>query len=240
MHTYAKYFLYTCVLFNFCVILFAWKLAVAVWSPWPIVATRKFHFPLQFHHLFPPQHFPALIFSPVDIYHTYQYQLVPKFPIHSSSKGCQPVKKRGTFQLNPNLSRTTASIPEGQMFAVQGDLGSKYVLKDIFQKIFHLTLQFSGLVCGLGLIGIRGSRSKVVFQPSSYGFSQTIPRSGAMNEDCLKMQIEERKQNVLGSGWCWDPQEELLDDFYSVKTDLVSFVSSKPSSLKTTENLPPS
>ena len=125
MHTYAKYFLYTCVLFNFCVILFAWKLAVAVWSPWPIVATRKFHFPLQFHHLFPPQHFPALIYSPVDIYHTYQYQLVPKFPIH----WCQPVKKRGTFQLNPNLTRTTTSIPEGQMFCRSRWFGLKICLE---------------------------------------------------------------------------------------------------------------
>ena len=38
-----------------------------------------------------------------------------------------PVQERGALQLNPNLTRTTTSIPEGQFFAVPGDLGSKYI-----------------------------------------------------------------------------------------------------------------
>ena len=114
--------------------------------------------------------------------------------------------------------------------------------QNIFQIIFHLTLQFSGLVCGLGTIGIRGSRSKVDFQSSSYGFSQTIPRSGAMNEDCLQIVIWREKSKMFEF---WGGAEYLIncylmDDFNCVRTHLVSFVSSKPSSLKTTENFPPS
>ena len=116
---------YLCVLFCF----FAWKLAVAVWSPCPIVATRKFHFPLQFCHLSPLNisqtlYFPRSIFVILVNINSFQ-----SFPVHCSSNGCQPVKKRGTFQLNPNLTRTTTSIPKGQMFCRSRWFGLKICLE---------------------------------------------------------------------------------------------------------------
>ena len=182
---------YLCVLFCF----FAWKLAVAVWSPCPIVATRKFHFPLQFRH-FSPSIFPRPnIFSD-------QY-LTPSW-ISTRSIHFPPTDVHLSKKEAPSSSIPISPGPLPAYLRVNFLLFQVIWAQNIFQIIFHLTLQFSGLVCGLGTIGIRGSRSKVDFQSSSYGFSQTIPRSGAMNEDCLHIVIwQEKKQNVWVLGWCW-------------------------------------
>ena len=169
---------------------------------------------------------------------------------YSSISTCSKVSLFTVHPTDVNLSRKEApssSIPisPGPLPAylrVNFLLFQVIWVQNMFQIIFHLTLQFSGLVCGLGLIGIRGSRSKVDFQSSSYGFSQTIPRSGAMNEDCLQIVIWREKSKMFEF---WGGAEYLIncylmDDFNCVRTHLVSFVSSKPSSLKTTENFPPS
>ena len=66
----------------------------------------------------------------------------------------------------------------------------------------HLTLQLSGLVGASAAMGRRGSMSKVGFQAELYGLNQTMPRSGATNDDCL-IRIMAKSQGVMDMfAWC--------------------------------------
>lgn len=63
-------------------------------------------------------------------------------------------------------------------------------LVEFWESKTNLTLQLSGLVGASAAMGRRGSMSKVGFQLVSYGVNQTIPRSGATNDACLRNNCE--------------------------------------------------
>ena len=67
-----------------------------------------------------------------------------------------------------------------------------YMMKlvEFWESKTNLTLQLSGLVGASAAMGRRGSMSKVGFQLVSYGVNQTIPRSGATNDACLRNNCE--------------------------------------------------